>query len=357
MNAPRALGAALILVAACSSNGGGGTRNNTPPPVINSFAADSSTVGPGQSTTLRWSVTNATSVSIAPGVGAVTGTSAIVQPTDTTTYILTATNAGGTTTSSITVTVRAPPPVISSFKGSPSSIAVGGSSTLSWAVSTASSLSIDQGVGDVTGLTSVPVSPAVDTTYRLTANGPGGVTTRSTTVTVHAPSLHVQYDDPAPGGKVRLVRNAASTATHLVLDLQVGSTALNAFGIALTLPMDAAKVTFVPTTGLVLNSSVLDAGGSPATAAAVVPSAGPLQNMLVIGVARKKQAVTDGDVTLAAGATVFSIVVNMNGSPATGLIFSGSNLGTAARAALLTKAGTEVAGKADFAIGDLSIAL
>ncbi|TMB41990.1 MAG: hypothetical protein E6J58_02295 [Deltaproteobacteria bacterium] len=432
MNAPRALSAALFLLAACSTNGGGGTQN-TPPPVINSFTADASTVSPGQSTTLRWSLTNATSISIDHGVGAVTGNSVVVQPIDTTTYLLTATNAGGTATSSITVTVRArapaiasfagspatigigssstlswsvsnatsltidhgvgavagtstvvtpsvtttytltatglggtvtatttvtviPAPVISSFKGSPASVAVGVSSTLSWTVSNATSLSIDQGVGLVTGLTSVSVSPRVDTTYVLTATGLGGVTTSSTTVTVHAASLHVQYDDPAAGGKLRLVRNAASTATHLVLDLQVGSNALSGFGIALTLPMDPAMVTFVPATGLVLNASVLDAGSSPATAAAAVPSAGPLQNMLVVGVARKKQAATDGDVTLSAGATVFSIVVDLNGS-APGQIFSGSNLGTAARAALLNKAGAEVVSIADFAIGDLSLAL
>ena len=428
MNTRRVLSATLIVLAACSTNGAGFTQN-TPAPVINSFTADASTVSPGQSTTLRWSVTNATSISIDPGVGVVTGNSVVVQPTDTTTYLLIATNGGGIATSSTTVTIRAPAPaiasfgaspatigignsstlswnvsnttslsidngvgsvtgtstvvtpsvtttytltamglggtvtatatvtvipapVISSFKGSPASVAVGVSSTLSWTVSNATSLSIDQGVGVVTGLTSVSVSPQVDTTYVLTATGLGGVTTRSTTVTVHEPSLHVQYDDPVPGGKLRLVRNAASTATHLVLDVQVGSSAVSGFGIALTLPMDPALVTFVPATGLVLNASVLDAGSSPAT----VPSAGPLRNMLVVGVARKKQAATDGDVTLSAGATVFSIAVDLNGA-APGLIFSGSNLGTAARAALLSKAGVEVVSIADFAIGDLSLAL
>jgi len=79
--------------------------------------------------------------------------------------------------------------------------------------------------------------------------------------------------------------------------------------------------------------------------------------MLVVGVARKKQVVTDGDVLLPAGATVFSIALDMNGSPATGVIFSGSNLETRFRAALLNKAGAEVVSKQDFAIGELSIAL
>ena len=47
----------------------------------------------------------------------------------------------------------------------------------------------------------------------------------------------------------------------------------------------------------------------------------------------------------------------MNGSPATGVIFTGSSLETRFRAALLNKAGAEVVSKQEFAIGDLSIAL
>jgi hypothetical protein len=356
MTMRHALVPALLLLAACSS---GSSQNGTPPaPVISSFTADSPTVAPGQATTLRWSVANATSISIDHGVGAVGGTSVAVTPTDTTTYTLTATGAGGTTTAATTVTVRAPAPVISSFSASPASIAAGGSSTLSWSVGNATSLSIDQGVGSVTGLTSIAVSPTIDTTYTLTATGPGGTATRSTSITVHAPSLHVQYDDPPAGtGKLRLVRNAASTATHLVLDVQVGANGLTGFGIALTLPMDPAKVTFTPASGLLLNASVLDAGTSPTTAAATVPVSGPLQKMLVVGVARKKQLVTDGDVTLAPGAVVFSIAIDMNGTPAPGVIFTGSSLASPSRAALLNKAGAEVASSADFAIGNLSISL
>jgi len=355
MSVRHALVPALLLLAACPS---GKSQNGTPAPVISSFTADSPTVAPGQTTTLRWSVANATSISIDHGVGAVAGASVAVTPIDTTTYTLTATSAGGTTTAATTVTVRAPAPVISSFSASPTSIAAGGSSTLSWSVSNATSLSIDQGVGSVTGLTSIAVSPTVDITYTLTATGPGGTATRSITITVHAPSLHVQYDDPPAGtGKLRLVRNAASTATHLVLDVRVGANALTGFGIALTLPMDPAKATFTPASGLILNASVLDAGASPATAAATVPASGPLQKMLVVGVARKKQLATDGDVTLPAGATVFSLVIDMNGTAAPGVVFTGSSLASPSRAALLNKAGAEVASSADFAIGNLSISL
>ena len=346
-----ALALGVGLVAGCS-NSSGPSR-----PVIESFAADSPTVGAGQSTTLRWSVTGATSISIDHGVGAVTGNSVAVTPTDTTTYTLTAIGAGGTSNATATVTVTRPP-VISSFTAQPASIPTGRSSTLSWTVSNATSLSIDQGIGDVTGRTTATVTPGADTTYTLRVAGPGGTATRSTSVSVHAPFLHLQYDDPDAGvGKLRLVRNPASTAAHLVLDVQVGANALTGFGVALTLPWEAAKVTFSSGTGLILNASVLDPGSSPATAAATLPTSGPLQNTLVIGVARKKLSTADGDVPFAAGATVFSIGMDMNGTPAEGVIFTGTDLGPKSGGAMLNKAGAEVVSKPDFAIGILAVSL
>src|SRR5262249_16349908 len=73
---------------------GGGSA--TPPvPVIASFTASPNSIQAGQSATLNWSVTGATTLSISPGVGTVTGTSVTVSPSATTTYTLTATNSGG----------------------------------------------------------------------------------------------------------------------------------------------------------------------------------------------------------------------------------------------------------------------
>jgi len=67
-------------------------------------------------------------------------------------------------------------PLISSFSASPTSITSGNSTTLSWSVSGATSVSINQGVGTVTG-TSKSVSPATNTIYTLTAvNAVGSVT-------------------------------------------------------------------------------------------------------------------------------------------------------------------------------------
>jgi hypothetical protein len=73
------------------------------------------------------------------------------------------------------------PPVINSFTASPSSIFVGQSSTLSWSTLDASTLTINQGIGTVTG-SSVTVSPTITTTYTLTAANSAGTTTANVTV-------------------------------------------------------------------------------------------------------------------------------------------------------------------------------
>ena len=75
-------------------------------PSITQFSADSTSLQKGQSTTLRWAVSNATSVSIDNGIGTV-GTSASVgiAPSATTTYKITATGNGLTATGTVTVTV------------------------------------------------------------------------------------------------------------------------------------------------------------------------------------------------------------------------------------------------------------
>jgi peptidoglycan-associated lipoprotein len=79
--------------------------------VINSFTAEPSTIEPGQSSTLRWSISNATDMSIDNGVGAVQSQGERqVSPTTSTTYTLTARGPGGMDTRSVTVEVSMPPP-------------------------------------------------------------------------------------------------------------------------------------------------------------------------------------------------------------------------------------------------------
>jgi peptidoglycan-associated lipoprotein len=81
------------------------------PPRINTFDAEPATIERGQSSTLRWSVANATSMSIDQGVGTIQANgSRQVSPGNSTTYTLTASGAGGTDTRSVTISVNAPPP-------------------------------------------------------------------------------------------------------------------------------------------------------------------------------------------------------------------------------------------------------
>jgi hypothetical protein len=75
------------------------TSTYTPPPIISSFSASSSI--------LSWDVSNASSVTIMPGsfsTSTLVG-SLIVDPTSTTVYTLTATNASGTATATTTINV------------------------------------------------------------------------------------------------------------------------------------------------------------------------------------------------------------------------------------------------------------
>jgi len=90
------------------------TNTNTPIPTpqIEYFQANPSVISSGGCSTLEWgAVTNATEASIDQGIGGVgTPGTRSVCPTETTTYVLTATGPGGSTTASATVTVTAAKP-------------------------------------------------------------------------------------------------------------------------------------------------------------------------------------------------------------------------------------------------------
>src|SRR5205823_6601773 len=83
-----------------------------PPPVAMptaSLTPPSATITSGQSVTLTWSTTNATSVTM-NGVAVAANGSQSYSPTVTTTYSLVASNSAGSVTDTTTVTVNAPAP-------------------------------------------------------------------------------------------------------------------------------------------------------------------------------------------------------------------------------------------------------
>ncbi|MBZ5704334.1 MAG: hypothetical protein LAN63_03205 [Acidobacteriia bacterium] len=85
------------------------TASNVPTgaaPTITSFTATPSSVSAGTSVTLAWNVSGASYLIVSPGLGAVRGNSANVNPAQTTTYTLYATNQYGRTTATVKVNVQ-----------------------------------------------------------------------------------------------------------------------------------------------------------------------------------------------------------------------------------------------------------
>jgi phospholipase C len=177
--------AATTYVATATGAGGVTARASAAVNILSvALTANPTKIGPGQSATLNWTSSNATSLSIDQGIGTVNGPDGniAVSPAATTIYTITATN--GTATATATATVNAPLAV--TLKATPPNIAPGGQSTLTWASQGAASLSIDNGVGAENPPSgSVSVSPAADTTYTITAtDGQGNTTTAAATVSI-----------------------------------------------------------------------------------------------------------------------------------------------------------------------------
>jgi len=93
-------------------------------------------------------------------------------------------SSGGSEVDTAAFTVENLSAPTATFSANPTTIAQGGSSTLSWSATNATSVSISNGIGPVAASGSLAVQPAATTTYTLTASGPGGSATASTTVTV-----------------------------------------------------------------------------------------------------------------------------------------------------------------------------
>ena len=75
------------------------------------LSADPTSIKKGESTTLSWTSTNATQLTVAPEVGTVNAQgSTKVSPSDSTEYTITASGPGGSATATARITVEAPPP-------------------------------------------------------------------------------------------------------------------------------------------------------------------------------------------------------------------------------------------------------
>lgn len=150
-------------------------------PVIASFHASPETVTSGAFTTLTWRTENATSVAISPESEREDGQPLPISgrttgvPLTTTVYTLTATGPGGSVSRNVTVNVNAAPPSVQLFV-TPNQLAPGQSATLTWHSDSATSVTIDNGIGTVEPSGSKTISPPASTTYTATATDTAGTT-------------------------------------------------------------------------------------------------------------------------------------------------------------------------------------
>jgi hypothetical protein len=159
------------------------------------------------------------------------------------------------------------------------------------------------------------------------------------------------YKNPPAGGKLRLVKNAATTADSVVLDLVVGKDPLTGYSVGFDLPLDDARVSLAGFTP----GTALDPGPAPIAAMAALPVDGPLAHMLVTAQSQKATA-HDGNATLAPGPVVYTLTLDLVQHAPGGVVFDGTATGfTLPSGGMRDRTGNAVVEPAEIAIGKLVV--
>jgi len=145
------------------------------PPAIILFSATPPEINLGQSTNLKWSIKDATSVTIDQGIGEIAATGSIeLSPPKTIAYTLTASNAGGTVSKSVVIYVNLPPPPPADttppvIKNISTSSETETSAVITWATNEPGSSQIEYGKTTEYGLTAT--SDELTTAHSITLSG------------------------------------------------------------------------------------------------------------------------------------------------------------------------------------------
>ncbi len=197
-------------------------------PAINTFDVQPGTVSSGQSATLSWNVSNATNVTIYPGIGSVSATSGemTVSPNFSTTYTLVASNTNGVKTATTALAVSNSEPEITLFTGSTDTVDQNDVAHLYWTIQgdyTKAELfpfySQSNDILDVTNQNSVVTEPIqVDTTFVLTAYGASTVVNKTFKIKINQTTknrIHITDNTSTPGTLSWHVENpAVSTVSY-----------------------------------------------------------------------------------------------------------------------------------------------
>jgi len=143
-------------------------------------------------------------------------------------------------------------PIINSFLANPLTITVGDSSALSWSVTDATSVTIDNGVGSVALTGTTTVSPTTTTTYTLTATNSAGSVTGSVIVAVGAAFGSIDINSNPVGAKVYLDGVDTGQVTPIILtnkEVGVHSVKLDKFHYSIwedtTVTVNANQTTYL----------------------------------------------------------------------------------------------------------------
>lgn len=260
----------------------GSSKPQVPPGIT--LSASTTSIKSGQSVTLSWQASNATSVTITAAAGSSTRNvvngsqlsgSVKDSPTQTTTYTATATGAGGSSSpQTATVQVAAnTPPQITQFSANPTSVNAGQTTTLTWATSNATSITItptlpvgdDSGPLPTTGSATIPVSAT--TMYSITATGPGG-NAGPQTLTITIPLTLSLSASPST-----ITQGQSATLTWQISGgPPTAFTITDGSGNAVCNPCSATQgtATVTPTATTTYTATATASGGTPITQAATV---------------------------------------------------------------------------------------
>ena len=180
-----------LLLGLVGCGGGGGGDDNPPPtgqPTV-TLAANPTSINSGQSSTLTWSSTNATSCTASGGWSGAKATSGTEQvtPVATGTYTLSCTGTAGSASQSATVTVVNPPPTLTLTVSDPLVVPTE-AATLTWSTTNATTCMASggwSGTKGTSGSESTGLLTAA-TTFALDCTGPGGSVSESVAVSVAA---------------------------------------------------------------------------------------------------------------------------------------------------------------------------
>lgn len=206
------------------------------------FTASPAILTVGGISTLTWTSTGAIGCTASGDWSGVKNTfgsqsTGVLVSAKTYTYVLSCTNAIGTTASTVTVmtvTAGSPTPVpvapVVTFSANPGTVSSGGSSSLGWSIngnasSTVTCAASGAWSGSKATSGSVSVTPASSATYTLTCFNSVGSSAKSLTVTVNASPTYCSGRTPCYGASDLAAHSSASNCWGYNLDRVINLTA------------------------------------------------------------------------------------------------------------------------------------